>query len=279
DGLSDSPVIGGWKSSRDFYVRIYAPKSERHTAKVKEAGKYTGFAVNVRDDISVNADCTVIEGIIFNLMDNGSQIILGKWNGGGRYCVFRNNIALNGRYRHLFLGDYQAASVYNNFFINDTARSGDYGAIDCGPSNARFFHRIYSNSFWFAGDFKGMDGHGTHEHLEIVNNLCYKKSGRNPCFARFDSAYFYNNLSSDSSALGSSSQRNKTLEDIQFASVPKDPDLRILPGSCAADAGKDLSSLFTADIGGQERKGIWDIGAHELSVIRMQVTDDGKIQQ
>ncbi|MEZ4526976.1 MAG: PKD domain-containing protein [Desulfobacterales bacterium] len=266
-GLNDSPVIEGWKTDAEHYIRIYTPKSERHKGKILENGTYTGFGINLSaGDMYVKADYTVIDGIVFHLLDNGRQIILGQWNGGGRYCVFRNNITYNGRYRHLGLGDYQAATVYNNFMINDTGRQSGYGIIDCGPSNAQYFHRIYSNSFYSAGDFGAVDGNSANARLEIAGNVCLKAAGSVPCFAKFDAAYFRNNISSDSSASGSSSQTGKSLNDIRFVSVAKgSADLHLQPGSAALDSGADLSSVFKEDVDGQNRTGLWDAGADELS--------------
>ncbi len=213
EGLHDGPEISGWQTDEDHYVKIYTPLSERHSGRVYEDGQYSGFAVNLTAPFYIRADYTLTEGIIFNLQDNGRHISLGAWDKGGMYSVFRNNITYNGRYRHLFLGDYQAVNVYNNLLINDTERKSGYGMIDCGPSDTEAYHRIYNNSLHIAGDYAGIDGHSLHHHLEIMNNFCYKDSGNESCYSRFDPEFFQNNISSDVSASDILSLINQPPED------------------------------------------------------------------
>ena len=261
EGLSDSFVLEGWTTDADHHLNIYTPSSERHNGMVKDAnGDYTGFAIETTDSIRIRADYTVVDGIIFNLMDNGSHVELGLYNRGGKKSVFRNNIAYNARYRHLYLGDYQQIQVYNNFFINENSSYSAYGAIDCGPTNDRYYHEIYNNSIYIDGNFSGIVGGKYHDGLTITNNLCYKSGTATECFTNIDPDYFLNNISSDATG----NLFYMTLDDIRFtATAAEQVDLHLQPDSVAAGSGLDLSSEFSEDIDGEIRDN-WSIGGDDL---------------
>ena len=261
EGLSDSFVLEGWTTDADHHLNIYTPSSERHNGMVKDAnGDYTGFAIETTDSIRIRADYTVVDGIIFNLMDNGSHVELGLYNRGGKKSVFRNNIAYNARYRHLYLGDYQQIQVYNNFFINENSSYSTYGAIDCGPTNDRYYHEIYNNSIYIDGNFSGIVGGKYHDGLTITNNLCYKSGTATECFTNIDPDYFLNNISSDDTG----NLFHMTFDDIKFTStIAEQIDLHLQPDSVATGSGLDLSSELSEDIDGEIRDN-WSIGADDL---------------
>lgn len=261
DGLSDSVVLEGWTTDASHHLTIYTPSSERHNGMVKDTnGNYTGFAIEATDSTRIRADYTVVDGIIFNLMGNGPYVELGSYNRGGKKSVFKNNIVYNARYRHLYLGDYQQIQVYNNFFINENSSYSAHGAIDCGPTNDRYYHEIYNNSIYIDGNFSGIVGGKYNDGLTITNNLCYKSGPETECFTNIDPDYFSNNISSDATG----NLFDITLDDIKFTSTAAEQvDLHLLPDSVAAGSGLDLSSEFSEDIDGDIRV-MWSIGGDDL---------------
>lgn len=69
-----------------------------------------------------------------------------------------------------------------------------------------------------------------------------------------------NNLSSDTTAPGTSSQQSKSAAST-FTDAANE-DFTLVAGSAAIDNGVDLSGTFTDDIVGNSRSGTWDIGAY-----------------
>ncbi|WP_169400732.1 LamG-like jellyroll fold domain-containing protein [Desulfobacter curvatus] len=263
DGLSDSFVLEGWTTDDSHHLNIYTPPAERHNGMVKDAnGNYTGFAIELTDFIRIHADYTVVDGIIFNLMGNGSHVELGAWQKGGKKSIFKNNIVINARYRHLYLGDYQQIQVYNNFFINENSFYSAYGAIDCGPTNDRYYHEIYNNSIYIDGSFSGIVGGKYYNGLTITNNICYQSGTATECFTNIDEDYFSNNISSDTTG----NLIDMTLDDILFTSTTDEQiDLHLQPDSIAVGSGLDLSSEFSEDIDGEIRiQDSWSIGGDDL---------------
>lgn len=257
EGLSDSFILEGWTTDSDHYLNIYTPSSERHNGMVKDVNRdYTGFAIEATDSIRIRADYTVVDGIIFNLMGNGPYVELGLYNRGGKKSVFKNNIVYNARYRHLYLGDYQQIQVYNNFFINENSSYSAYGAIDCGPTNDRYYHEIYNNSIYIDGNFSGIVGCKYYNGLTITNNLCYQSGTAIECYKNVDPDHFSTNISSDTTG----NLFDMTLDDIKFTSTDAEQvDLHLQSDSVAVDSGQDLSSEFSEDIDGDLRV-IWSIG-------------------
>jgi len=78
------------------------------------------------------------------------------------------------------------------------------------------------------------------------------------------------NLSSDTSAPGTSAQTSKASADT-FTDAANE-DLTLKAGSAAIDNGVDLSGTFTDDILGGTRSGTWDIGAYQHPLEEIDVT-------
>ena len=265
DGLSDSFILEGWTTDTSHHLYIYTPEAERHNGTVKdENDDYTGFAIEATGPIRIRADYTVVDGLIFNLMGNGSHVELGSWGKGGKKSVFKNNIVYNARYRHIYLGDYQQIQVYNNFFINEDSSYSAYGAIDCGPTNDRYYHEIYNNSIYIDGNFSGIVGGNNYSGLTITNNICYQSgtATTTECFTNIDLDYFSNNISSDTTG----NLIEMTIDDILFTSTASGQiDLHLQPDSIAVGSGLDLSSEFSEDIDGEIRNlDNWSIGGDDL---------------
>ncbi len=271
DGLQETGAISleGWDTDETRNITLRTPASERHTGKLKEDNAYTGFALRFPDHFKVYADYTEIDGLIFDLSDNSCpQITLGGYRADGRYVTYKNNISYNGCFRHMILGDYQAATVYNNFFINDITRQSSYGAIDTGASNISYPHRIYNNSMLFAGNYRGLDGGSNKSGLFVYNNLCQKaeKSNYAPevsCFSNLNESQAGNNISTDSFA-GTGQVARAAAEEIGYASTAAgETDLHLTANSVAANRGADVA-FISRDIDGDLRESPFDIGADEM---------------
>ena len=95
--------------------------------------------------------------------------------------VYKNNVITSYSIHYTKLYDYSS-----------------YGAIDCGPTNDRYYHEIYNNSIYIDGNFSGIVGGSLHnDRLTITNNLCYQSGTATGCFKNVDPDYFSNNISSD----------------------------------------------------------------------------------
>ncbi|NJL58276.1 MAG: hypothetical protein HC887_00155 [Desulfobacteraceae bacterium] len=204
DGLKDAFRIDGWKTDKQRFVHIRTPPEQRHNSIPKENGVYSGFTISAIGNIEIFDDYSLIEGLIFDLMDNQAVggVYLGSYRYGGKYVVFENNIVLNGRYRHVMLGDFQNISVLKNLFANETVRQSGYGAIDIEPGNEKNPHKVQDNYIISVGDFAGIVGQTFSKNGNIIErNICYKAVGQQPCFSNYDPKYFNNNISSDATAV------------------------------------------------------------------------------
>ena len=262
NGLDDSLVIStSWTTNSDHYVKIYVPKSERHTGKMCNSdGTYTGFTlVGSGTKIVVKARYTEIDGVALDSTVYYNNGIIAYYNYGNfvkiHNVILRNFGVPDYNYSGITLGDYLYAKVWNSIFIKSRIKVSN-------TSNSSRWIYIYNNTLLDCGIEGGDDG-----VTRAKNNLVY--GGNRTCFSgvfHSDSDY---NISSDDTAPGSNSLKNKTLSDINFVhpDYDNDQDLHIQSTSCARNAGINLSSdpglSFTDDIDGDTRGETWDIGADE----------------
>jgi hypothetical protein len=108
---------------------------------------------------------------------------------------------------------------------------------------------------------RGCNGGAGYNLVSAINTIV--KDAKTACFAYMHSSSDYN-CSTDATAPGTHSIKNKTLTDIKFKDSVNG-DFHIQDGSCLMAVGSDQSSLFTKDID-NELIGVWMMGVDYLYV-------------
>jgi len=212
-----------------------------------EIGPYT-FGANLRpigSDWQITVTNVVMHDLVTTL-NNG--IIIGIW---------AENNAVRGYYA-------------NNFFWNFSAQVGN-GIIYCIYSDQA--SKIYNNSVYKMTANTAYGIYSNHASCVTENNIVAECDDEDfKWHAGIPAASTDNNISSDDTADdrgGANCQVNQNpATDIQFRNLGVGTeDLHIAYGSCAMDAGIDLSAEgFSDDIDEQSRPfgSAWDVGADEV---------------
>ncbi len=268
-GLSDKIDFSGWTSDATHYLKVYVPVAQRNKGKIKNsAGNYAGFAVVANGDwgtFTIESDYAVIDGVIVNSNNYANGISFDVTTSGAAINVkIKNSIAYNTNL------PFYAYINTNMMYIANCI-----GISSTGNAFARYTWRqaklynltLYNNAL-------GVSASGLGSAYIVVKNTISLATGY--AFdgsAGFDSAKSTNNISSDSSAVGSNPVINKAAADLKFSSLDSgSEDLHIAANSAAQNQGADLSTdpdwPVIDDIDGQSRLALdpnsWSIGADQF---------------
>jgi len=265
-GLSGATTIAGWTTDAGNYIKIYAPVGERHNGKAMENGNYTGFTLKAsskRTSILYNQeDHTRIEGISIDLNDK-------------RFCKGFAWDALTFIDKCIAFNNNASSSSHNRGFSSSLA--GDKTRL----SNCLAYD-IDAYGFWFCRHTEGRVYNcaaincKTGFYADKRNASLYFKN----CLSTGNSGYDFqekNNAgtinleycaSEDATADDWGGTANRINQTFSFVDSANDDFHLVGTDTGAQKQGTDLSSdpvfAFGADIDGDARTGIWDIGIDQL---------------
>lgn len=255
-GLSDQLVIDGWTTDVDNYVKVYTPKSERHSGT-----KGTGFrTITTGTAISSTESYTKIRGIEMN-GNNGSNARGVSLS--GQFSEVSGNLLYDFGDNHSG-GIYHAgySNIFNNLVFNVL---GDSHAISSNAANERSY--LYNNTVIGSAGV-GIDQQA---HADSVgkNNLSVGSGGSD----YNGEITKYNCVSSDDTA--GYTNGNLSGQKIDFASRLENDYHLSIDDITANNRGLDLSVdpdfPIISDIDGDRRTyddplgEKWDIGADQNS--------------
>ncbi len=264
DGTWSSPdttivEIDGWTTDANNYIRIYTTKSARHLGKWSE-DRYrltTGGT-----SILISEEFIRIRGL--QIANNGGT----TWGGGiivssGELEAINdlrfsyNIIKATGESRWGIYFYDPGAKIWNNL-IYDFDDSGYSGIFVHSWDGDDYY--IYNNTI--INCEIGIE-QTSNESIYLKNNIV---SNNTTDYSGTFHALSSNNISSDSTAPGSNSKTNTT---VNFADAVNYDFHLALGDTVARNAGVDLSGVATSsffmDIDGTSRGGAWDIGADEAA--------------
>jgi len=259
-GLSDRLILDDWGVSSDHYVKVYAPKGQRH---IGVAG--TGFHLNANYSYGIiTAAYTEIDGIELSGWGWNDKVRSGI--DASYYNTIRNNIVHDpdddtaSKYIGIEANEY--CEIYNNIVYNIDKPSAGDGVGITGFRNNIFYNNTVYNSR------RGIVRTEDDQDDIFINNLSFGNSVSDYYItAVATSPSSSKNISSDGTANGTNPMINVTLAQISFKNVTAgSEDLHISNSSVAVSAGSnEVFSLVDHDIDGDLRLSVsMDIGADQV---------------
>jgi hypothetical protein len=252
-GTADTTAvtIDGWTTDATRYIKIWTDPTEsyRHNGKW-DAGKYRLLAPEYNTAITISESNVLIDGLQIDIQFGSTQGI-----GMGNYSNLKlSNLIIRGvagaGIAGIFSDSWTEVKIWNSVIYGFTGGRGI--SIDGYTAN----NYIYNNTVYNCNI-----GIYTAAAILIKNNISYNNTDNyNGTF----NAASTNNLSgpTQTDAPGSNPRNGVT---VTFVDEAKD-DFHLASNDAGArdygvsDPG---SGLFSDDIDGQTRTGIWDIGADE----------------
>ena len=199
------------------------------------------------------------------------------------YCILRNNVFrnINGSGMIVFLSSGNGAyhhdiQIYNNvFYITDLSTysvisPGVIWAEQAGSYTGNGLVNLYiiNNTFFGLGSptANSVSGaiilHAPTTNTVLQNNLwenCRLSSPHVGVTSQSNNGYYGNSLNVPSGTL-------KQVSGVSSALVAAGSgDFHLTPGSYAIGKGKNIPALFTTDLEGKVRGGVWDLGAFQFA--------------
>jgi hypothetical protein len=188
--------------------------------------------------------------------------------------LIHNYVGLNGGGANGIISDAgRRARIYCNkiWDIENAASAGVSGIVCSSTFEAVCYNNTVHNIRCTAGTGNAFGIQTiSNANAAYKNNVVTGVTGPTPtCYSpsSVPLAAASNNIASDATAPGTSSQNNVTASSLYVNATAGSEDLHLKAGSPAIDGGADLSATgltdITLDIDGVARAGVWDCGADE----------------
>ncbi|MCJ7823492.1 MAG: hypothetical protein MUP44_01185 [Anaerolineales bacterium] len=262
DGPFDEQVtISGSTTDASHYMHLTVASGQRHDGTAGTGTRFHPASVAYgTSPFQIQDHYFIIEWVDFDETDTGGHsetLTLTGTNITARYLILRgarnNNTGINVSSSN--------SKIYNNFIYKISNQAGpSYGALWLNTLNGGI--EAYNNTV-FGNTGTGITfGSGSLDHYVKSNISVGNTIGDYSDSGAYTAA---NNLSSDDTARGINSLKNKSAANQLISVTDGWEDLHLRDGADALDAGVDLSATFSDDIDGDSRpqNAGWDIGADE----------------
>ena len=259
-------------------VKLTVPESERHDGTYGTGTTIQGNGTGSKEMIYVLRSNVIVEWLSLFIQgigsyDHGYAIFFALNNSGGGYTsgLVGRNMVIKGETVSRFIGG--GGLVYLQ--SHDVAFHNNILYDAFNPTNENGFGIIarYANTGAIINNCTIYNcGEGFYTEVAEPTNIQIKNtisvgSVYGNDFRNYANLTANNNMSSDSTALGTNSLINKSASNQFISTLSGSEDLHLSGNSDAIDAGADLTGTVDGveyDIDGQLRAGLWDIGADEL---------------
>ncbi len=264
-GLNDRPQIAGWTTSAERHVKIFVPPDHRHNGSALiSGGVFAGFGIvqggwNYHNSLYINTPFTVVDGMIVRVTnDAGNSSAIGI----NQRAIVKNCV-IKGHWIRVYAG--ADGTVIVNSVVSDAP------AAMRGPSGA-YSTSVHVYNCTFADNAEGVNLYA--QYGSAKTSFFRNVLSNNPTndFAASGSMQLRleNCASSDGTAgdhVGAANRVNQTFSFADAANrnyrlAREDKGARFH----GADLRQDPVYPFAADILGEPRRRLWDIGAFQLPV-------------